>query len=206
MPWNGHTDMALNPTVALVVDNAPTLLRRVQALTQHEVLVGVSAAKTMQRRQAGGVNNAMLAYVHEHGSPARNIPARPFLHPAVRATQAQTRPLLWQAAHDALLGRNPLPSLHRIGLLVRNEAVHWITDWPEGVAPLKPATIRARLMRTKAGQRQLRRLSDNARASGMPLGQVLTDWATARMASGNTFIVPLVDTGALRSSISYVVR
>jgi hypothetical protein len=198
--------MALNPTIVQVIDHAPELLRRVQALTKHEVLVGVPAAKNPRKQGAGGVNNAMLAYVHEHGSPARNLPARPFLGPAIRAVRAQVRPLFWQAAHDALLGHDPRPTLHRIGLIARNEAVRFISDWPHGVAPLKPATIRARLRRTQAGRRQLKRLTDQARSGHLPVNQVLADWATARMSGGGTFIVPLIDTGALRSSISYVVR
>jgi hypothetical protein len=197
--------VALDPAIVSVIDHAPELLRRVAALTRHQVLVGVPAAKT-SRKGAGGVNNAMLAYVHEHGSPAKNIPARPFLQPAIAAIQPTVRPLFRSAAIDALAGRDPVPTLHRIGLLAQNEARTWITDWPEGVAPLKPATIRARLRRTQAGRRQLKRLTQNADAAGMPLDHVLTTWATTYMSWGNTNIVPLVDTGALRQSISYVVR
>jgi hypothetical protein len=53
-------------------------------------------------RTDGPATNALLAYVHETGSPARNIPARPFLHPGVEDGLSQVEPHLRAAATAAL--------------------------------------------------------------------------------------------------------
>jgi hypothetical protein len=191
-------------TVTQTVDNVDQLLDRVAVLTNCDVLVGVPAQKT--GRQESGPTNAMLAYVHEFGSPLKNIPARPFLIPGVRKAANQITAVMAQGAHDVMTGKqqNPLVVLNKAGMIARNSVVDEITDPEPPFVPLKPATIRARLRKTAAGRRKLRGLKKIGTAagwSGTQSNQALSVWAGER---GN--IHPLIDTGQLRAAITYVIR
>jgi phage gpG-like protein len=199
-------------SIKKLVDNAPGLIARVDALTQADVLVGVPSNK-LQRRPLPGkkpdpITNAALAYIHEHGSPARNIPARPFLFPGIRAIRAQAIAMLFEGAVEVLKGAAVKPVLNRVGMLARNSVVNAITDPDPPFAPLKPATIRARLRRTQAGRRRLREIMEGGKRMGMSSPDILTSYARSNWASGGEGmnVQPLIDTGQLRASITYVVR
>jgi hypothetical protein len=196
--------MAQGPiSVTKSIDTVNSLLARVHMLTENEVLVGVPQAQGA--RQQGVATNAMLAYVHEFGSPLRNIPPRPFLIPGIRKVSDQITARLVQAGRDVTTGRlrDPMVALNQVGMLARNSVVNEITDPAPPFVPLKPATVRARLRKTAAGRRKLRTLGKLRAAtgwSGAQSNQALTEWAEA----GN--IHPLIDTGQLRAAITYVIR
>jgi hypothetical protein len=219
--------------VTKTVDNTRALFEKIEALTKKQVLVGVPQMKTF-RRQEGDfkpdfISNAALAYIHEFGSPAHNIPARPFLFPGIRKASKHIIALLKAGAKAAIAAGVPLPpaygdpmgpaksdaaaakasadeaekTLHAVGLAARNAVVRAITNPDPKFVPLKPATIRARLRRTGAGRRKLKTLGMIKAAAGWTgnqSNQALTEWAEA----GN--IRPLIDTGQLRASITYVIR
>jgi phage gpG-like protein len=193
-----------------VVDNAPELIARVDELTQSDVLVGVPSDKA--GRKKGPITNAALAYIHEHGSPARNIPARPFLFPGVRKIRAQAVTLMREAAITVLKGEGGKGAvnsvLQRVGMLARNSVVSYITDPDVPFAPLKPATIRARLRRTAAGRRKLQEIMEGGKELGMSSADILTKYARANWDTGGEGMnaKPLIDTGQLRASITYVIR
>ena len=113
------------------------------------------------------VSNAQLLYIHTNGSPARHIPARPVLEPAIVApgNREAIAYELSQAVTANLNGQSPLRSLKRAGIAGSNAAKSWFTDSRNGWAPNAPSTIKAKG-------------SDK----------------------------PLIDTGALRQAITYVVR
>jgi hypothetical protein len=144
-----------------------------------------------------------LAYIHNFGSPAHNIPARPFLSQGVKKFMPKARQMMKQGARDALLGKGNLDALYnRIGMLARNAVVSEITNPAPPFDPLRPATIRSRMRKTAGGRRKLRTLGKIKAAAGWKAAQsnqALSEWA----ASGN--ITPLIDTGQLRASITYVV-
>lgn len=172
-----------------VVDHSAELIDRVNSLALSDVLVGIPKEKGARTDTAH--SNAELGYLHEFGSPLRNIPARPFLYPGVRKCQREAIALLRQGAQDALAGRGSNEAtLNKVGILARNSVVKELTNPDPAFVPLRPATIRARLRKTAAGRRQLKKLK----------GQMaLSTWA-----AGN--IKPLIDTGQLRQSITYVVK
>lgn len=190
--------MALD--VRKIIDRVPEVLAAVQRLTTAQVLVGVPPAKGPRRQ--GQVTNATLAYIHENGSPARNIPARPFIRPGIRRVRAELIRIMRQGAQDAVRGKrvDATMILNRVGMKARNAVVEEITSPQPPFVPLKPATIRARLRRTNAGRRQLQAMEKMARATGRQTNAVLAEWGGAGNAQ------PLIDTGQLRASISYVVR
>jgi len=190
--------MAIN--VTKVIDNVGKLSDSLADLTLGDVLVGVPAEKTPRRGMA--ITNASLAYIHENGSPARNIPARPFLRPGIRKARPQIIAAARAGALAAIQGEPNagLKALNKMGLIARNAVVNEITDPEPPFVPLRPATIRNRLRKTQAGRRQLRKLATDAQKAHVSMAAALNTWA----AGGN--IHPLIDTGQLRASLTYVVR
>lgn len=127
--------------IEVKADRTREMLKAVENLTKMEVLVGIPAGSD---RTGGGPTNAMLGYVHEYGSPARNIPARPFLHPGIRAAQSKIEAVFRKGADAALSGDEKAGdvALNSAGLIGMTEAKKMITSG--NFAPLKPATIAAR--------------------------------------------------------------
>lgn len=149
-------------------DRVPDLLKAARALERRQVMVGVPS--TTAGREDGPITNAVIGYIQEHGSPAQNIPARPFLVPGVEDGEPKFTPRLKAAAQAALDGdvRKVEQRLHEAGLLAQN-AVR--AKMSEGIPPpLAPRTLAARRARGRTGE------------------------------------VPLIDTGALHQSITYVLR
>lgn len=143
----------LNPTIKLVAGvtkSEKQLDRAISALTKREVLVGVPE-KTAPRKDSKGtkVNNALIAYVHDNGSPLRGIPQREFLRPGIKMAQKSIVNYLSQAARSALAGDAAAVErgLTAAGLEAQKSVRRKITIGP--FAPLKPATIRARQRRHK---------------------------------------------------------
>lgn len=68
----------------------------------HEIVVGITE-ETAGR--SGPINNAALAYLHTNGSPAHNIPPRPFLEPALSQSEVldNIQKLLREAAMESLV-------------------------------------------------------------------------------------------------------
>lgn len=184
--------------VKRTIDNSDRLQQRIDALTKQEVLVGIPAEKTP--RPGEPVTNASLAYIHEFGSPARNIPERPFLRPGVRNAREQIAALMEQGAKDVLAGtgRTASQTLHAVGMAARNSVVKAITEPDPAFVPLKAATVRARLRRTQAGRRKIKQLQQK----GIPL----TVWAGQLNPAGDLNIKPLLDTLQMRNAITYVIR
>lgn len=170
--------MTPKPTVVLVTDHLAEILDAIHEMTHSEVLVGVPEEKTARSTDPGDppspMTNASLAYIHNYGSPAANIPARPFMEPGVEAVQKEIEARMKQTANAAFEGRpgTVRKGLSIVGLLAQNSIRAKITSGP--FAPLAPGTIRARKQKRKS--------------------------------RNNTSIKPLIDTGAMRASITYVVR
>jgi hypothetical protein len=100
-------------------------------------------------------NNALLGYVHEYGSPAQNIPARPFLHPGINNARAGIERHMKKAAQLALLGKSDevTGELEKVGLIAMVSVQRKINAGP--FEPLKPATLAARRRRGRTGTKPL---------------------------------------------------
>ena len=57
--------------VTVIKDNTAAVLRTVQEMAKKRVLIGIPAEKAA--RKGDPITNASLGYIHENGSPARNI-------------------------------------------------------------------------------------------------------------------------------------
>jgi hypothetical protein len=140
----------LNPVVQLKVASNPAydLTRALKNLTRRDVLVGVPEA-TAQRKK-GQVTNAMLAYVHDNGSPLAHIPPRPFMQPGIMNAKDDIAKYFGEAGKAALDGKPELmtKALTAAGLSAQKSIRKRIQTGP--FTPLKPATIRARKSKHKS--------------------------------------------------------
>ena len=162
----------------ITIDKVPALLAIVETLTRNHVLVGIPG-DVPPRRPDGTkrtpLTNPTIGYIQEFGSPAANIPARPFLRPGVNSSLAQVESRMRTAARKALtLPADPdvaMVALHAVGLLVQNHVRRYINA---GVPP--------------------------------PLAASTLYKRRTRKVAPRTGTKPLIDTGALRNSITYVIR
>lgn len=163
------------PNVAVKVDRAGAIVSSLVSLAAERVLVGYpdSAAG----RRDGEISNAALAYIHDTGDPAANLPARPFLAAGVREGRDRFLPYLVAAGEAAADGDEAgvRAALSAAGLSAQASVRAKITDGP--FAPLKPETIAAR-RRSHRGRK----------------ADVAAD------------VRPLIDTAQLRNGLTYVLR
>ncbi len=156
-------------TWTITKDKLPELQKRIEALANKRVLVGVPA-ETDPRKDNAPITNAALAFIHNYGSHARNIPPRPFLLPGLEPVMPSLAAGLRRAAQAAVNGDDGDVDrrLHMVGMAAQNAVRRYITT--ADFIPLKPATL------------------------------------AARRARGVSRTRPLIDTGQLRMSITYVIR
>lgn len=130
-----------------------------------QVLVGIPDGGSRD-----GITNAELGYIHEKGSPAANIPPRPFLEVGVASVNQRAAEILKKAAIAELNNHSAFEkSLNQIGLIAQSAVKKRITS-SEGMKPLSAKTLAAR---KRAGAKGTR---------------------------------PLIRTGQLLNSITYVLR
>lgn len=153
--------------IKVVKDNLRALLGNIRAMESQKVLIGIPESKSSR---SDGVGNAALGYIHENGSPARNIPARPFLVPGVDQAGPEIANVLKGYARQALSDKQAVAKgLNAAGLIAQSTVKMRIRN-SEGFAPLAPKTIAARKRKGSKGES------------------------------------PLIRTGQLLNSITYVVR
>lgn len=163
------------------------VVRSINNLVKKDVLVGIPDTTT-ERDDGEPVNNATLGYIHENGSPAKNIPARPFLVPGVEDAQERIEQRLNKAAKAALGNqrRKSDDELEAAGMIARDSVKSKINSGD--FAPLSEATLRARAAKGRKGAKA----ELASRAAGN--------------APDNDNARPLIDSAQLRNSINYVVR
>lgn len=171
-------------------DKLADVVKGLAALTKDRVLVGIPESNTDRKDEDehGPMNNATLGYIHEFGSPAANIPARPHLIPGVEDAQDKIAARLKKAGQFAMDGKKDKVrgELEKAGMIARDSVKSMITDGD--LEPLTESTLRARARRGRKGA--IAELASRA----------------AGNAPDNTNARPLVDTGQYRNSITYVVR
>lgn len=175
-------------SVKITHDGLRDLFDAVKKLTQTQVLVGIP--ESANTRDGEDIGNAALGYIHEFGAPEANIPARPFLVPAIESMQDKVITRLRRAGVAALDGKpqEMQNQFNRLGL----EAVKVVKDKLEDgpFVPLAESTKRARLTRTKAYQNASLKTRQKMMKNflGDPEG-----------------IRPLIDMGKMRDAVTYVI-
>ena len=139
-------------TVTISGKGLEDLLDAIDALISKEVLVGIPHGEA---RPDSEMTNAQIGYIQETGSPAMNLPPRPFLVPGVELVQDKVALHLTKAVDAALTGKPTmvLTSLNRAGMVAQNSVRLYFVSG--NFAPLSEATIRQRLAKGRTGTNPL---------------------------------------------------
>ncbi len=87
-------------------------------------------------RETGNITNAELLYIHTNGSPAKNIPPRPIIEPAIQDSKEELGTLLKEAILRALEGDtdSAMAGMEKAGLQGENAVKAWFTNPKNGWA------------------------------------------------------------------------
>lgn len=115
----------------------------IKELKRHDVLVGIPQEKA-SREGGGKVTNAELLFIHTNGSPARGIPPRPVLQPAIENDKERVGEMLGKAIDAATSGKKEeiVPALERAGQYGENICKAWFTNAANGWKPNSEETIK----------------------------------------------------------------
>lgn len=163
--------------------NVRQLNKSLEKLRQTAILVGIASDSKKDKRKDGGPSNATLGYIHEKGSPAMNIPARPFLVPGVNEAKAEItkgmETAMQAALHDDM--REVRTVLKQTGLKTVSSVKSYMQS--AKFEPLKPSTIR---------NRNRSRMTKDKRESEEMMDE--------------TSVKPLINTGQLRDAIGFYIE
>ena len=131
--------MPIEAGVSVEMNIVEAVMKQVNELSRLQVLIGIPASTAP--RSGDPINNATLLYINEHGSPAKNIPARPSLGPAINSMMNQAVSMLGQAADYQMHGEpaKAMNILHALGLAGQNAEKNKIISGP--FVPNAPSTI-----------------------------------------------------------------
>lgn len=139
-------------------DITKKIMASLKSIGRRQVLVGVPQDE--DSRSGEPIGNASLARIHETGSPARNIPARPFLVPGVEQASKDSAEILKRGAVKLLDGTGTMEqSLNQVGLNAQSKVKLRIVN-QVGFAPLKAGTIAARKRDGRKGEKALIRTGE----------------------------------------------
>ena len=139
-------------------DDVGAVLKAIRGLERNQVLVGIPSSAAGRRPDPADpqpINNAVIGYVMENGSPARNIPARPHLTAGIADAKDEIAARYKAGARAVLDGRVKDPDkVHTaVGLIAEKSVKAKITAGE--FAPLAPATIAARRRRGRKSEKPL---------------------------------------------------
>lgn len=121
-------------------------------LNKYALLIGVidetnERENEEQSNKRKGVNNAELLFIHENGSPLRNLPRRPILQYTLEWANLQLPTVLDECIEGILNGwsRKQLElRLNQFGSNVAEHARDLIANRDPRLAPNKPSTIKGK--------------------------------------------------------------
>jgi len=185
----------MGASVKVTKDEVAAFVKSIRSLTKSNVLVGIpdkNANRTPTDDDPNPPSNAVIGYVQEFGSPVKNIPARPFLIPGVKAAETELAGTLKRTAQAALDGDRDalIKGLTSAGNAAVTSVQKTMTD--SEYPPLSPKTVAGRARRGRKHAKQYVKLMKE----GVPT-DVLDSAGLVR---------PLVDTGQLRRAITFVIR
>lgn len=158
--------------------NSQALDKVVKQLGKKALYVGIASGEDGDERTDGAPPNSLLGYVHEYGSPSKNIPARPFLVPAVEGFRKEISKGMGKAMQMALEGdeKGCDEALERTAIRTASEVKNYMQE-----ADFEPLAHRTII------NRQRNRMTKSQRKEEIELD--------------TSSIKPLIDTGQLRDSI-----
>jgi len=136
--------------VKVTKDSLKDVLRSIHGLVSKEVLIGIPQSGDA-RKNGEPIGNAEIGYIQETGSPANNLPARPFLAPGVEDALPKAEKQLERGAQGALNGHIDAgdKAMHAAGLIAQSSVRAKIqSNIPP---PLAPSTLADRRRRGRTG-------------------------------------------------------
>jgi len=150
--------MASKWGIKKIIDNLPKVRRTFNQLTDRDVYVGVPNEKAGRKQtleeenfigppQKENINNAALLYIHDNGSAAAGIPARPVMNPGIQAVKGRIINIFKAGAKGVLSGNEDAPNIayNAAGITAQESIRKRINEGPP--PPLAPATIADRKRR-----------------------------------------------------------
>ena len=123
-------------------DNTKSVLDAIKHLSNDRVLVGIPQEKSA--RKDPDINNATIALIQSNGSPANNIPPRPFLIPGVKKAESKNLAILKKYAKLALSEKDAAnKGLNSVGLNTQSAVKSYIKN-SSNFEPLGQSTIQRR--------------------------------------------------------------
>ena len=173
-------------------DETRAVFTSIKSMLATKILVGVTQETAPRDPEPGErgpqPSNAQIGMWMEFGVPSKNIPARAFLVPGVRENFGKTTKRMMLAGQYAIEGAFDKARMEyeAVGLEAQASVQQKIYDGP--FEALAPATIAARARRGRKGAVQY---------MAMPRAGQTPD---------QSLVKPLLDTGKLYQSITYVLR
>jgi hypothetical protein len=178
------------------------LIKTIEAMNKKHCYVGIPKENNERENPDGSkadIGNASLAYVHEHGSAAQHIPARPFMRPGVKKVRDRITDIMKDGAVDAMERNDPEiidKAFHKVGTITAASMQETINA---GIPPpLSPLTVAKRARRSAGSSYRRLATPEEQRAFN-------ARWASGQATMAESPTTPLHDTGALLRAINYVV-
>ena len=132
-------------------DKSKEYIKAFQSLSAHELFVGVPSESVNRDDK---INNAQLAYIHENGSPANNIPARPFLLLGVKDSYPKVIEIFKESVKNMTVAGEMEKGLHKAGQISVDSVKKRIVN-QVGFIPLAESTLIARQAKGFKGTKAL---------------------------------------------------
>lgn len=120
--------------VKVITDNISKQIEALEFIKDNSVYVGIQQKDTT--RDGDDVTNAELLFIHTNGSPARNIPPRPVIEPALKDDKERLGDMMKKAAQYVFSGNfgEALRQLELVGHRGQKDARDWFynpkNNWP----------------------------------------------------------------------------
>ena len=142
------------PKITVTADKTLQKRKAFKELRSLHVVVGVPE-KTATLGREIGESNAALARLHENGSPARNIPPRPFLQVSLNEKKGELSDVLRAAAVDFCDGVLSAENAYtKAGLFAQSVVKAYIKN-SNNFTPLKASTLARRKAKGFLGEKPL---------------------------------------------------
>lgn len=134
--------------VSKIIDRLPQIKKSFESLSTKDVFVGVPREETSRKPDeeeiVEGMTNAALLYIHNNGSPAANIPARPVMEPGIQAAKGKIVNAFKKGAKGTLDGDSGAvdKALNTAGLMAQDSIRNEINNGPPPA--LAESTLAAR--------------------------------------------------------------
>lgn len=141
-------------SLKVLLDISNQIVNNIKTIKTKSLKIGIPASDD-SRTNDPSIGNAYLGFINEKGSPANNIPARPFLVPGVEDGKKYYLPVLENAMKNSLTNPKSLNNgLEKTGLIAVSKVKRRIVQQRD-FAPLSDKTIKERKSKGFEGEKAL---------------------------------------------------